>query len=175
MHYTGYDKKGRNPIKKPKKQPLVDNIRYIYLWRWYILGLLVLFVPVYLIIKYSGDPVKAGSSDEPYSIFILAGQSLAAGVASYREELPAGTGLRNQHHPADTATDFWWAGSNGQGLNDALIQAFFPFYNASGQMGWDYSGGGNNLPGSQRLLNNLDGPQTTGLFGSEFEIGRAHV
>lgn len=179
MHYTGYDKKGRNPIKKPKKQPLVDNIRYIYLWRWYILGLLVLFVPVYLIIKYSGDPVKAGSSDEPYSIFILAGQSLAAGVASYREELPAGTGLRNQHHPADTATDFWWAGSNGQGLNDAQIQAFFPFYNASGQMGWDYSGGGNNLPGSQRLLNNLDGPQTTGsgsqstgLFGSEFGIAR---
>lgn len=147
-------------------------------WRQIVVAL-VLLVPLYLVVSYINSPAKADGNNEPYSIFILAGQSLAAGVASYREELPEGTGITFQNDPADTATKFWWAGSNGQGLNDQLIKAFFPFYDGPGQMGWDYSGGSNNAPGSTRLLDNLNGPQTTainaqtgGLFGSEFGIAR---
>ena len=82
-------------------------------------------------------PAHADTDNEPYSIFILAGQSLAAGVNARRDELTPGDGqLLSQTHPADSATSFWWAGSNGEGLNDAQITAFFPFYNGAGQMGW---------------------------------------
>ena len=122
----------------------------------------------------------AADEEEPYSIFIIAGQSLAAGVAAYRAELPAGTGFGNQDHPGDTATQFWWAGSNGEGLTDAQITAFFPFYNSPGQMGWAYSGGaGNAASGSTRLLNDINGSQvvnagsqSSGMFGPEFGVAR---
>ena len=117
-------------------------------------------------------PARADTDNEPYSIFILAGQSLAAGVNARRDELTPGNGtLQSQTHPADTATDFWWAGSNGLGLNDAQVTAFFPFYNGGGQMGWAYSGGENTANGVNRLRPTLNDDQV-GVFGSEFGIAR---
>lgn len=191
-----------------------DFFHLVYRKVWWIVSICVLAVPTYLIIAYIHSPTKADSNDEPYSIFILAGQSLAAGVNSYRTELEpgnsaldnctsdpnmeTGTDINQRCHPADFATDFWWAGSNGQGVDAATWQAFSPelrtfmesiFPDTAGDaMNWAYSSntGGSATEdtavindSSKRLQNNLNGTQVvhataqaSGLFGSEFGIAR---
>ena len=151
----------------------------IYDWRVYVIAVLAIAVPLLLVVAYINSPLRAADEDEPYSIFILAGQSNAAGDAAYTNLLDDGTCYNCKDHPADMATQFWWANSNGQGTDDAITAALFPWLasGGSGTMGWDYSGGGRNLPANQRLLNNLKGRQSTGpgdaaLFGSEFGIAR---
>lgn len=113
---------------------------------------------------------QAASSEEPYSIFIVAGQSNAAGVASYKTQLDPGEGFNGQHFPGDDVTKFWWAGADGNG--NPTLQVLFPGYSGSGVMGWVDSGQGRPNPTTDKLLDDINGFQTTNLLGSEFGIAR---
>ncbi|MCA9348156.1 hypothetical protein KC867_01980 [Candidatus Saccharibacteria bacterium] len=134
--------------------------------------LVLAILPLAIIALVDYPFVNASDEDEPYSIFIIAGQSNAAGVSARREEL-VGSGIFANSHPGDTAAQFWWAGSNGEGGGDAQLEAIFPYYSGTSEMGWAYSGPGTaDAPASQRLLGNINGFQSTNILGSEFGIAR---
>ncbi len=129
---------------------------------------LILFVPVVICFFAMHSILKADSSDEPYSIVILAGQSWAEGTNSFRSSLPAGTGMYNQNHPGDTATGFWWAGADGKGPN--TLDQYFAFFNGQSPAGWVQSGGPTAV-GAARLKN-MNDPQRLGQFGPEISMAR---
>ncbi len=108
---------------------------------------------------------SASSAEEPYSIFILAGQSNAEGTYSYRNVLPAGTGPTMHDHPGDTATGLWLAGADGQGPADGF--QIIQFFSGVSSAGWVDSG-----DGTPNKLKNLNYAQRAGQFGSELGIGR---
>lgn len=163
-------------LHKSKKDPIAIVYKY---WRSISIGL-IFIIPLALILLFINSPTRADDPNEPYSIFILAGQSNAAGVAAYRTELDEtknGT-LMGETHPADTATQFWWAGSNGQGSQDALWASILQLGTDTTSMGWAYSGDNpNNIlgnrtdPPEKRLRPTLNEYQ--GVFGSEFGIARS--
>ncbi|MCX6729457.1 MAG: hypothetical protein NTV95_02275 [Candidatus Saccharibacteria bacterium] len=111
--------------------------------------------------------IFADSNEEPYSIFIIAGQSNAEGTNSFRSSLPAGTGFDKQDHPADLNTNFWWAGADGKGPSSAVD--WLTVFNGQSVAGWMDSGSGIAL----NKLKNLNSTQRGGLFGSELGAGRA--
>ena len=70
----------------------------------FFITLVVVFVPIMAVFFGMMSLTFADPGDEePYSVFILAGQSWAEGTNSFRVNLPAGTGIDKQNHPADTA------------------------------------------------------------------------
>ena len=137
--------------------------------------LIAIAVPLYCVLavhKFVGT-THADGSNEPYSILIIAGQSNAAGVASYRSLLagpdnpvvPSDYGLYKKHHLADTNTGFWWAGADGNGPSGA--EQFYSYLTGNIQGSWIDS----SHNGTQEKLQNLDDSQGI-LFGSEFGVGR---
>lgn len=113
---------------------------------------------------------QAASSEEPYSIFIVSGQSNASGVASQKSQLDAGEGMFGQHHPGDDVTKFWWAGADGNG--DPTAAVLFPIFGDIAPMGWADSGQGLPNPTVNKLRDTINDFQTTNLLGSEFGIAR---
>lgn len=130
------------------------------------------------------DKIKAeGGDKEPYSIYIVAGQSNAEGTQSKWSDLPEGQKIRQ--HPADDDVNpndnaqIWWEGSDGNELTGSWshIQHMFtdPLYNPAGWMKSD----SNPAPSLRNGLVNfkdLDEPpplgQRLGFFGPELGIAR---
>ena len=101
----------------------------------FFITLVVVFVPIMAVFFGMMSLTFADPGDEePYSVFILAGQSWAEGTNSFRVNLPAGTGIDKQNHPADTATGFWWAGADGNGP-DTLLE-YIEYFNGISPAGW---------------------------------------
>lgn len=136
-------------------------------------------------------PVSAeDDSNEPYSIFIVAGQSNAEGTQSNLTDLPDGDKLGE--HPADDGPDYpqtnedsadnaqiWWEGSDGVELTGSwehIFQMFQnPLYNPAG---WNNSDSNSDPEVREGLVNmkDIDEPvpvgQRLGYFGPELGIAR---
>lgn len=152
-----------------------DLIGYVYRYRIFLGVFILLAMPVVLFLLYMDSPTKASVPEEPYSILILAGQSNAEGSNSFKSQLPSGTGVGNQNHPADAQTGLWLAGADGKGPEDPL--ALINFFNGQNPAGWYDSGNG-----TPDKLKDLTYNQRLGQFGSElgfaryaYEMGRRKV
>ena len=135
----------------------------------FFITLVVVFVPIMAVFFGMMSLTFADPGDEePYSVFILAGQSWAEGTNSFRVNLPAGTGIDKQNHPADTATGFWWAGADGNGP-DTLLE-YIEYFNGISPAGWMQSGGvGATGANSYKNMNDV---QRLGQFGPELSMAR---
>lgn len=109
--------------------------------------------------------VSASSDQEPYSIFIVAGQSNAEGTNSFTYDLPAGTGVDKASHPADASTGLWIAGADGVGPVD-LLGVIWTFSGNSAAGWWDSNDGTGNK------LRQLTYQQRAQQFGPELGIAR---
>jgi hypothetical protein len=152
-----------------------ETIGYVYRYR-VIIGIFALFaIPGLLTFLYKNSPLQASVPEEPYSIFILAGQSNAEGSNAFRSQLPAGTGLGSQSHPADAGTGLWLAGADGKGPDDP--ESIINYFNGQTPAGWYDSGNG-----TADKLKDLNYAQRSGTIGSElgfaryaYEMGRRKV
>ncbi len=138
--------------------------------------------------KDYGQKIEAApGDDQPYSIYIIAGQSNAEGTNSFLTEIPSGQELGT--HPADDDANpddnaqLWWEGADGVGIQDdpyglvKLLQAGGNYNPA----GWIKSQNAE-VPSSNGKRNGLvnfkdiDQPipvgQRAGLFGSELSLAR---
>jgi hypothetical protein len=168
-------------VKKIFSNNLINKLRYMSL-------IAAIAVVALLILNNIDNGNKqrleaAPGDDEPYSIYIVAGQSNAEGSNSFLAEMPPGQGLGT--HPVDDDADpndnahIWWKGADGVGIEDDP-NGFVKLLESGGSYvaaGWEES---NNTadPSKEGLINfkDLDQPppigQLKGQFGSEIGIAR---
>lgn len=144
----------------------LDLIGYVYRYRVFLAVLVLLAMPVGLFLLYMQSPTQAADSDEPYSIFIVAGQSNAEGSNAFRSDLPAGTGFSSQNHPADAETGLWLAGADGKGPEG--LEGIAQVFSGQNPAGWYDSN-----DGTGNKLRDLTYVQRNGTIGSEVGFARA--
>lgn len=146
-----------------------------------VVSTLIFFAPIVASFLIMSSIITADATEDTYSVFIIAGQSQAEGSNTFRSNLPTtGEDLYRQSYPAaDSATKFWWAGANGQGLDiNAYLSAVFGIKTGAG---WVYSGGAGDVGGAGRMktltngqtVNAADGTYSQQRVGPEFGIGRS--
>ncbi len=144
-----------------------------------ILATIVFFVPLFTFFLVLGSYISADSAEEPYSIYIIAGQSQAEGTNSVRDNLENDSqGFYKRTHEGDDDTGFWWAGADGRGPSD-FFEFLSLFFSGGNAAGWSYSGWSDTDDGSVRLADlSYENSQrrTEGapnkIFGPEYGVGR---
>lgn len=145
-----------------------------------VVGLLMFGIPVFVFFGILTAITSAESAEEPYSIYIIAGQSQAEGSNSYRDALENDAeGFDKRTHEGDDATGFWWAGADGKGPS-GIFEFFSMFFDGGpNPAGWSYSGWSNTDDGSVRLtdLSYANSQRRTQfapgkLFGPEYGVAR---
>jgi hypothetical protein len=168
-------------VRKIITKDLLNKLRYLSLVAGIALVALVILNNV-----DNGNKQKleaAGGDDQPYSIYIVAGQSNAEGSNSFLAQMPSGQELGT--HPVDDDADpndnaqIWWDGADGVGIEDEpngfvqLLQSGGTYVAA----GWINSSNTAD-PSKEGLINfkDLDQPppmgQMKGQFGSEIGLAR---
>lgn len=130
-----------------------------------IITAIVVAVPLSAFFLTMNMFVSASSAEEPYSIFIVAGQSNAEGTNSFANDLPPGTGINQASYPGDANTGLWIAGADGVGPVD-LLGVIAQFSGDSPAGWWDSNDGTGNK------LRNLTYHQRAGQFGPEIGAAR---
>lgn len=148
-----------------------------------LIGIVILGVPALVFFAILTSISSADTAEEPYSIYIIAGQSQAEGSNSTRSNLPNDSeGFNKRVHPADAETKFWWAGADGAGPKSFAEALEFVFQGKT-FVGWTFSGyGGANPSDLNTRMSNLalgngqkrnDSPQNPNeIFGPEYGIAR---
>lgn len=122
---------------KPTKPAHSAKLKYVFI----IAVLLGLPLAIFLVAKSSLLNVLAvGETEEPYSIFIVAGQSNAEGTNSFVNDLPEGQKIGQ--HPADDNANpndnaqIWWEGADGV----SVLDNWFSFFTALGNPSYTSAG-----------------------------------
>lgn len=144
-----------------------------------IVSLLIFGIPAFVFFLLLTGLSAADSDEEPYSIYIIAGQSQAEGSNSFRDALENDSlGFDKYSHEGDDDTGFWWAGADGKGP-DGLLEFISLFYSGNTVAGWTYSGWSNVDDGAVRLKDlspensqKRSESSPSKLFGPEYGVAR---